>query len=46
MDIMFMNSKNSKTSNRHRFLLNLPDKINLKSDRYVAVSNLCTHGKI
>ena len=47
MDIMFMNSKNSKTSNRHRLLLNLPDKINLKrSDRYVAVSNLCTHGKI
>ena len=36
-----MNSKNSKTSNSHRLLLNLLDKINLKrSDKYVALSNL------
>ena len=35
-----MNSKNSKTSDPHRLLLNLPDKINLKSDKYVALSNL------
>ena len=36
-----MNSKNSKTSDPHRLLLNLSDKINLKrSDRYVALSNL------
>ena len=36
-----MNSKNSKTSDRHRLLLNLADKINLKrSDKYVALSNL------
>ena len=36
-----MNSKNSKTSNPHRRLLKLSDKINLeKSDKYVALSNL------
>ena len=41
MDTVFMNSKNSKTSNPHRLLLNLSDKINLKgSDKYVALSNL------
>ena len=32
--------KNSKTSDPHRLLLNLSDKINLKSDKYVALSNL------
>ena len=38
---MFMNSENGKTSDPHRLLLNLPDKINLKrSDKYVALSNL------
>ena len=30
MDTIFMNSENSKTSNTHRVLLNLSDKINLK----------------
>ena len=36
-----MNSENSKTSDSHRILLNLSDKINLKrSDKYVALSNL------
>ena len=36
-----MNSENSKTSNPHRLLLNLSDKINLKrSDKYLALSNL------
>ena len=35
-----MNSENSKTSDPHRLLLNLSDKINLKrSDKYVALSN-------
>ena len=34
-----MNSKNSKTSDLHRLLLNLSDKINLKrSNKYVALS--------
>ena len=30
MDTIFMNSKNSKTSDPYRLLLNLSDKINLK----------------
>ena len=38
---IFMNSKNSKTSDPHRLLLNLTDKINLKiSDKYVVLSSL------
>ena len=33
-----MNSKNSKTPDRHRLLLNLTEKISLKeSDKYVAL---------
>ena len=36
-----MNSENSKTSDPHRQLLNLSEKINLnRSDKYVALSNL------
>ena len=36
-----MNSKNSRTPDRHRLLLNLTEKINLKgTDKYVALSNL------
>ena len=36
-----MNSKNSKTSDPHRLLLNLSDKIYLmRGDKYVALSNL------
>ena len=39
-----MNSQNSKTSDPHRLLLNLPDKINLKrTDKYVPLSNLCIY---
>ena len=41
MDTIFMNSRNSKTSDPHKLLLNLSDKRNLKrSDKYVALSNL------
>ena len=41
MDTIFMNSENSKTSDPHRLLLNLPDKINSKrNDKHVALSNL------
>ena len=41
MNTIFMNPKNSKTSDPHRLLLNLTDRINLKkSDTYVALSNL------
>ena len=40
MNIIFMNSENSKTSAPQRLLLNLSDKINLKrSDKYLALSN-------
>ena len=36
-----MDSENSKTSNPHRLLLNISDKINLKrNDKRVALSNL------
>ena len=38
---IFMDSKNSKTSDPHRLLLNLSDKTSLKgSDKFVALSNL------
>ena len=41
METIFMNSENSKTSDLHRLILNLSDKIYLsKSDAYVAFSNL------
>ena len=41
MDTIFMNSENSKTSDPHRLLLNLTDKIDLRrKDKYIALSNL------
>ena len=41
MDTVFVNSENSKTSDSHRLLLKLSDKINVKrNDKYVALSNL------
>ena len=41
MDTIFMNPKNSETSDPHRLILNLPDKINLKkSDKYVSLLNV------
>ena len=41
MDTIFMNSENSKTSDPHRLLINLTDKIDLRrKDKYVALSNL------
>ena len=41
MGTLFMNSENSKTSDSHRLLPNLPDKINLRrSDKHVALSNV------
>ena len=44
MDIIFMNSENSKPSDLHGLLQNLTDKINLrKSDKYVALSNLSVY---
>ena len=49
MDTIFMNSENSKTSDPHRLLLNLTDKIDLRrKDKYIASSNLgiSIHGNI
>ena len=46
MDTIFTNSENSKTSDPHRVLVNLSDKINLKRrDKYVTLS-FTIHGKI
>ena len=39
MDTIFMNSENSKTSDLHKLLRNLSDKINLKrNDKYAKQS--------
>ena len=41
MDTIFMDSKNSNTSDSDRILLNLSDKTHVKrSDKYVALSDL------
>ena len=41
MNTIFINSENSKTSNSHRLLLNLTDKIDLqRKNKYIALSNL------
>ena len=40
MNTTFMNSKNCKTSDPYRLLLNLTDKIDLRKDKYIASSNL------
>ena len=41
MNTIFMNSENSKTSDPHRLLLNLTDKIDLRrKDKYIALLNL------
>ena len=41
MDTLFMDYRNIKTSDLHRLLLNLSDKINPnRSNKYVALSNL------
>ena len=41
MMAIFMNSENTKTSDTHRLLLNLRDKMDLrKKEQYIALSNL------
>ena len=41
MNTIFMNSKNSRTSDPRRLLFNLTDKTNLRrKDKYIALSNL------
>ena len=41
MNTMFLNSRNSKTSDPNRLLLNLTDKTDLRrKDEYIALSSL------
>ena len=40
MDTIFMNSKYSKKSDPDRLLLNLANRIDLRKDKYTALSNL------
>ena len=41
MEIIFMNTENSKTNEPHRFTLNLTDKLNLKNpNKNMALANL------
>ena len=40
MDKIFMNSENSRASEYHVLLLNLTDKIDLRSEKTAALSNL------
>ena len=41
MNTMFLNSKNSKTFDPHKLLLNLTEKIDLRrKDKYIIISNL------
>ena len=44
MNTILMNSKNSKTSDPHRLLLNLKDKIDLRrKDEYITLSIIRTY---
>ena len=40
MDIIFINTKNSKTSEPHRFRLYFTDKLDLRINKTVALANL------
>ena len=48
MDTIFLNSKNSKSSDLHILLLNLTDKIDLRKDKYTVYQVLAftRHGKL
>ena len=47
MDTIFMNFKNSETSDPQRLPLNLTDKINLKrSEKYVAFKICCRYSRL
>ena len=46
MNTIFMNSKNSQTSDPHRLSLNLTNDIDLRrKDKYIALSNLSIYYK-
>ena len=40
MELIFMKSENSKTSELHRFRMHLTDKLNLKDPKNMALANL------
>ena len=40
MDTIFMNSENSKTSKPHVLILKLTDKLDLRSEKSIALTNL------
>ena len=40
MDTIFMNSENSRTSEYHILLLKLTDKLDLRNQKSIALSNL------
>ena len=41
MEMIFLNTENSKTSESHKFVLNLPQRLDLKnSNKLVALQNL------
>ena len=40
MNTIFINSENSKTFDPHILLLNLTDKIDLRRDNFIVLSNL------
>ena len=44
MEAIFMNTENSKTSELHRFKLDLTDKLNLKNpNKIMSLANLSTY---
>ena len=44
METVFINTENSKTSDPHKFVLSLPQRLYLKSsDKYVVLQNLSIH---
>ena len=44
METIFVNTKNSKTSQSHKFVLNLSQRLDLRSsDKHVALQNLCIY---
>ena len=40
MKTIFMNTKNSKMNERHKFVLNLSQRLDLSLDKHVALQNL------
>ena len=44
METIFMNTENSKTNGPHKFVLNLPQRLDLKSsNKHVAFQSLCIY---